>query len=86
MQKKKAWPDGADVLLPGLVILWSITEGQVGIRQPFFQQDFTRHSAHTSLLHITLGWECVMCENSNLPNVGGCDVFEILKHTKSGKI
>lgn len=32
IQKRKTWPDGEEVLLPGLVLLWSIVEAQVGLR------------------------------------------------------
>lgn len=28
-QKRKTWPDGEEVLLPGLVVLWDIVEEEV---------------------------------------------------------
>eukprot|EP00752_Nemacystus_decipiens_P018532 g16615.t1 len=29
VQKRKTWPDGGEVLLPGLVVLWSVVDAQV---------------------------------------------------------
>lgn len=44
IQKRKTWPSGEEVRLPGLVLLWNIVEAQVGNRY------------YTALITLGGGW------------------------------
>lgn len=35
VQKKRTWPDGEEVLLPGMVLLWDVMEAQVNVSSAY---------------------------------------------------
>lgn len=75
VQKRKTWPDGEVMQVPGLVAYWNVVDGQVGLSPPQADRDIDMYT----LLAATYR----QCRNASHPrklrNISGSVVKPIVR-------